>query len=267
MAMKSVMDLFAGDGEKDKDKEEEGKKPDSNKELEELRSQLSEMRKELNDARAQSYAYLTAQPSTPSQPSQPQDPEVDMSNMPDPTEDPEAYNKELNRRIAKAIRDGVQSHSQAEAQARAEEERRSTQTSALWDQFTESHPDIAKNRDQVEFAAMRVLNRIKARGLDPDRYMFGATGQFFNEIVEEHNKVFPQQKAKDDGEGEGEGEPEPKNKPKSKEDDDEDEGRSAGIFGGQEGGHKPSAGASKGDDKPGDLVADLHTIQRASGFY
>lgn len=105
----------------------------------------------------------------------------------------------------------------------------------------------------MEFVVDKITKKASRRGVDVNRYMFGAGDQFFDDIVKTYDETFGAIKA--DGKSE---EPAPKGG------EEEDENRTGGIFGGVETGGRPTGGA---DEKPGDMIEDLHALQKKSGFW
>lgn len=192
-----------------------------------------------------------------SQGTQPKPPEkpkgVDLSGLPDPTEDPEKYHKALNERINSAM-DAYGNYVQQSRQSQEQSEAtRQERLSALWEDFSESHPELADKEDIVSFAAQNAVKRAQRKGLDVDKYMFVNSEVFFDDVTREVERVKKQF-----------GDDQDTGKDKDQDEDDLDTARTAGIFGGQESGGKPNKG--KGQDKPGSLIEELQAIQKKEGF-
>lgn len=137
---------------------------------------------------------------------------------------------------------------QREAVKQAEQERINAQrqkTQGLWDDFSSQYKDYTENQGRVGYAYQAVTGRLAQRGIDVDQYASYNKADLFKAVAAEYDSVFgkPGQPAQDD--------------------DADDSNRTAGIFGGIEAGGQPS----KGKEKPGDMIADLKDIQRASGFF
>lgn len=190
----------------------------------------------------------TALMSQPQMHNAPPAPTLDLSNMPDPTLDPEAYARETIMRQQK-FNESQRAVQEYNAQQQQVEQRR---LNALWEQFQEAHPGY-DNIEQIEFVTRKVVQRAADRGLDVNKYMYANSAGFMNDVVHEYDKIFGQPANDDD-------------------DDDNDvsgtieaaDDRSAGIFGGMESGGKPAQG---GKDKPGDMFDDIKAFQKKTGFY
>ena len=172
--------------------------------------------------------------------------DIDMKGLPDPSEDPEGYAREVSARISK----NVSEYTAASTTARANEDNTAARAKALWDRFASKYEDDAKDQTRVEFAASKVAADAKAKGLDLNRYMFGpGSDMFIDDVKKKMDEVFGARKG-DEDEEDGE--------------DEADTGRTASIFGGME-----SSGRidKKQKDEQGDMIKDLHDIQRKTGFY
>lgn len=176
---------------------------------------------------------------------------MDMSNLPDPTLDPEKYAQEVANRASQFIT------AQQEANMRASSVRneRENRVQTLWNDFENAYGDYA-DPDKVDFIAQRVVKNMQSRGVDPEKYMFGAKETFFRDVVSEYEKVF----GKPGGEDNADTDPSPT--------DDMDTtpaNRTGGIFGGLESGHSRSAGSE--DTPKSDMLSEIQSIQKKSGFY
>lgn len=171
--------------------------------------------------------------------------ELDTKGLPDPIQEPDAYAREMTRRMNQAIeaRQQVAQYEQAQQQSQA------AKVNALWEDFSEKYPDYADKYDQVEFAARKVVSKAQAKGMDVNKYMFGASGIFMEDVASELEKVFGSRAEDTDTD------PEP-------EDDGSDDG-SVGVFGGSASGGKPVAPQVEG----GDMFDDLKEWQIKTGFY
>jgi hypothetical protein len=255
MAIKSENDIFShfGLGPDGRPAPAQGNGPTQA----ELAARLAALEAE-NNSLKQSQQTLLHQKPTPAQQWQPVAlPEFSMDGLPDQFSDPEGYNKAFAARLSDHQRKTLEID---RANARAEQEQRAAQSGKvdqLWQGFERSHPDLAKQRDLVEFAAGKVAAEAAAKGIDVERYLFATPDAFYNDVAGYVTKLNPSLGKAADPEPEedqgifsgGPGIP---------------EGRTGGIAGGEEGNFKPSSG---GGDAPGDMIEDLKKLQRASGFF
>lgn len=185
---------------------------------------------------------------------------LDLTKLPDPIEHQAEHAAELQRRIDAY----VQAKTADVKQELTEQNNQSTQAAQLWNGFKAAHPDWAEHEELVGTVAARVTQRAAAQGLDPQKYMFNSPQLFYADIVKELDAKYKPLIADKGDEGEGEGDPAPEPKAKKTAGQEDDAGRTAGIFGGLESGGKPAA---PGKPPAGDMIADLHAMQRKSGYY
>jgi hypothetical protein len=136
----------------------------------------------------------------------------------------------------------------------------------LWGEFAEKYPDLAEHRDMVELAAVTVSQKARARGLDAQKYMFGASEQYISDVAAEVERRFGKalkvlkEEEEDDGTDTG-----------GTQGGTMAEAIAAARTGGISGGAPVSGGGagSKGGREPSegdDLISDLHKIQRNMGI-
>jgi hypothetical protein len=215
---------------------------DANAQLKALQDQIAALKGDLENQSAANRAMM-AQPLVQAAP---QAPKMDMTNLPDPTLEPEAYASEVARRTTAYIGQVEQQRAAAAGAAQSETRR----VDALWEDFTEKYPQYADKNDQVEYVATKLAQRAAARGLDVNKYVFGASGVFMSDVAKEMEKVFG--KADTDTEAE----------------DDEPDNRTAGLAGGQESGGravKPDEGP-RSAFAPGSMFGGIQDWQAKTGF-
>lgn len=110
----------------------------------------------------------------------------DLKGLPDPVLEPEAYSTQLANRITTADENRRRISEWEQEQQRKANGR----TEALWNDFSTAYPEHAKKRKAVEFIAAEVANEAAARGLNPERYMFGAPKQFMDDVVKRYDSEF-----------------------------------------------------------------------------
>lgn len=237
----SIFDHFArqelpGGGTGGVDKEDVAQKPDVTADL---MKQIAEMNARLEAAERTNIALLSAAPKQPEPQIKYEDPSDD--DLPDPTMDPGGYARAVSARAEKRLEAYM-------AQQRQEAQQKSTvETSAkdLWTDFSSQYEDYAEDEERVSFAAGQVMKELQSRGIDVARYTTTARDKFFKDVTSRMDKIF--------------------GKPGNDEDDETPEAtRTAGVFGGLESGGKPAKGSQ---EQPGDMIKDLHDLQRKSGFF
>ncbi len=139
----------------------------------------------------------------------------------------------------------------------------------LWEDFGDLYPDY--DQERVEFAAGKVAEKAKRKGIDVEKYMFVTSERFIKDTAKEYERLFGVPEEDDDDTSI------PKRTRKAKpardgqtrnrrvrDDNDDDDGRSASIFGGQESGGRP------GRREPNDelnMIDDIQALQRKTGFF
>ena len=170
-------------------------------------------------------------------------PQLDMTKLPDPVNEPEAYATAVAERTNKYISEQFQVQQTQQQESKAQD----TRLQNLWGRFEDKYEDYAGDQRKVEFAASEAIREAQARGMDVQKYMFGASEHFFADVVKKMDEVF--------------GKP-GKNDPEQ--DDPTDTSRSTHIFGGLESGGRMSK-PSKED--VGDMVKEIHDLQKRTGFF
>lgn len=173
---------------------------------------------------------------------------IDHENLPDPVTEPEAYAKELTQRNQKAL----QEYNRVAQQNEKARHSQSNRIDTLWENFNNTYENYAADPRRVEFAALQVANQLQNRGVDVERYMFNQQDLFFKDVVKQMDEIFAAPKTDktiDDDETE---------------EDNEPENRTSGVFGGLETGGRP---ARHQDNDPGDMIKDIHNLQKKSGFF
>ena len=145
-------------------------------------------------------------------------------------------------------------HAQADAELRL-----TNQIDGLWSRFSDAHPDLAKYKGLVNVAAQEVAESATAKGLDGEKFMFGAgSAQFLDEVAEKVNATI--KSIKDGDEAGADPKKDPDNQPAP----------ALGVLPGL-----PVASSGGGDDgvdkEPGSCgggrVADTKKGQEVAGFF
>lgn len=180
---------------------------------------------------------LMMQPQVVAAPQQRAAPQFNVQGMPDPVTSPEAYSAEMARRMMEYQTAVAQYNSTPTNLPYAQRD--------LMAEFLEGHPEYAPYRDRVEFIGLKVSEKAKKRGMDVNKYAFGATEQFFADAMQEYEKTFG--KIEVEGEDDDEGE-------------EEDNSRSISMLSGQRHGQPFKTQNSK-DEELGTLTGDLRERQ------
>lgn len=246
--MQTTLDILnAGEGEGG-DKAAEPTLADVQKQLVELQAARDEDKKTIERLTADQSALLST--STYQAP-QFLSEEVNLDNLPDPTEDLKAYNIEMAKRFKTAYGNAKQNEALQMEGARDA----ATQRDLLWQDFQTAYSDYAKDPQKVGIASEQVARIAKARKMDLEKYMFGA-GQkrFMADVVTMHDKLF--------------GKPIDLDKEDDDEGDDGDDNRTMGIFAGQESGGKPTPGKNEPTaQNPGGFTQAIREWQLKNGFH
>lgn len=164
----------------------------------------------------------------------------DYTGLPDPLDDPDNYNRALNDRIDQIVADRIAAYDQDVAAA----QNQNSTAEQLWADFNVATEDYwVEVPERISFAAERVVNRAKARGIDVERYMFVTRDQFFRDVDAEATAVFGEQ-----GEGDG----------------GDEVDRSAGLFGAT---GSPMPSVKTVDQTGSDMLREITDMQKKTGFY
>lgn len=214
----------------------------------ELLAQIATLTQRVERAEATNMALMTQAPVQHTKQEPFQAPALDVSKLPSPIEDPSGYAQALQAHTQSVV-SAYLTNAQGQNSAESDQKNR---LEKLWGRFEDKYEDYAGNQERVEFATLQVANEARARGLDLNRYMFGASDQFLDDVAKKMDTIFGKPNAKEEEEDE-------------KTERNSPDGRTGGIFGGMESGGKPARGRQTDDG--GDMIKEIHDIQIKSGFY
>lgn len=238
----SIFDHFARQNEDINgtvEKKDVAEKPDASAEL---LKQIADLNARVEQAERTNLALLSAKPVTVDTVVQRQEEPKD-DELPDPTLDPNGYARAVTERAERRIQNFM---AEQQRQQKADAEA-SNSSKDLWTDFAAQYEDYAADEERVSFATAQVMKDLKAKGIDVARYTTTARDKFFKDVTTRMDKIFGKP-------GEG----------SETEEVDEPANRTGGIFGGMESGGKPS---KHSQEQPGDMIKDLHDLQRKSGFF
>lgn len=214
---------------------------DLQRQLDEMRANYTKLQEDLS--------RVSVAPTVPVAPTAPRP--MSYDGLPDPVTDPQGYAQQMAARI----REEATSQRNYEQQNQAIVNDRETKIETLWEDFETAYPEMARDKEALEFTVMKVAKKAKARGADLDRYMFVTPQKFMQDVAQEHERIF----------GEAEDEPEPAVRRTRRPSREEDEPTRTSVFGGLEGGGRPTAaGPAAGE---GNMVKELQDLQLHSGFF
>lgn len=214
--------------------------------LTEMQKRLDTMATQLAGAQAAANASL-AQPIARTRPQLSTEP--DLTDLPDPL-DP-GYSAELVKRVETAQKN-------RETLANFDNTERTDNTTKVQQLFTDfaaAYPDYAKlPRPVLEGFAVEAASAARARGLNPESYMFINRTAFFKDVAD-GIKAGGFAVGSEGGDAGDDG-------------DDADQ-RTAGVLTGSETGGKPAGGRqiSAAEKAGGDMFAGIKSWQQKSGFH
>lgn len=215
--------------------------PDYSAQLAELSANLKRM-EEANQNLQRTNMALMGQPIVPQQP-QFGSTEISYENLPDPVTNPKEYGQTLVQRTL-AAQQAIQKQQDWERSQRTEVEGR---VNSIWQQFGDKHPGLKGKAELIESAATKAVAQAKARGMDPNKYMFANTDGFFDDTV----KILADWGIKEEG--------------AAAEDDDTPPQRTSGIPGGLESGGALTK--SKEEDHMPTLMDEVKDWKLKTGYY
>lgn len=185
-------------------------------------------------------------------PAAPRAPELDLSGL-DPYET-EKYQKEVQTRLDRYIKEREEfSHNKAALESQGEQDA-TTRANQLWRDFSSLYAPYAENEERAEWAIKKATDAARAKGMDLERYATVYRDRFFTDVTTQYDKVFGKPGAEVDVDlGKGPGT-----------ETEQDTNRTAGIFSGP---GSAGSGAPKGNAAQGDMIAEIHEMQRKSGLY
>lgn len=234
-----------------------------------LEAQLAELREQREQDRQDALLQVSG-PSFQSQVTDTFTPvDVNSVPLPDPALDPDGFSNAATRRAEIAIEN---------KQRKADFDRKrsddiDTKVETLWANFAEDFPDHALNQKRTEYAAQEVIKRAVAKGIDAQRYMFVTQKRFLKDVAKEYNEIFGEPEIDEDDYEDNTSSRSrtsraapPRNTRRRNRSEDDDVARTTGIFGGNDGGRQSSK-RGPAEDEPGDMIDDIHKMQKTSGFF
>lgn len=178
----------------------------------------------------------------------PQRPVIDYTQAPDPLDDKVGYTKFMADAQQKLIDYEKEKILFEQRQMGAQQQKLQT----LWGEFSEAHGDYAKDDKRLVIATQQVIARAQAKGVDAERYMYGNSAQFMQDVVAEYDGLFgkPGGAAAEDGDGE--------------DDDDTSLETLGGSVGGKSGAQQKQAPQP---ERYGSLSKEVMAWQEKTGFH
>lgn len=238
MIDESILGMFAPPGQQQTE-EPEAEEPEVD--VKSLQERLAALETETKTMRQTNMALMQQAPRVQEQPKVE---EISLDGLPDPLDNPKGYLAELNKRIVGSVESRVKAGI-AQATAGAGDNR----AQELFNDFAsrDEYSAIAEDEEKLGIAATMVVNRMAARGVDTEKYMYQGRDMFFKDVAAEYTRVFGKAKLDEDVE-----------------DETPDSARAAAVFGGQAVTRKSKQSQ---EDKGSDMLADLAEIQLKDGFF
>lgn len=196
---------------------------------------------------------LATQP-VATQPVIPAEPKLDLTNLPDPVYNAKEFNEQLQARITANVAALVDHRVVVQNAATAGQRSQEQAATALWDNFRSNYSDYAENEDQVAFAAQKVAEELRQKGVDVPRYMSSRQDMFMKDVTKKMDSIF----GKPNGEVDVDLDDNDGNK------GNDDVQRTAGIFGGN---NSPTPRSPSGKAAQGDMIAEIQEMQMKSGLF
>lgn len=213
-----------------------------------LLQQIERMNKEIDGLKGEQSmaAYVP-----PTAPDVGKPPVLDLSGLPDPVTEAAKYGPALAERVQQYSNASWEWKQRKQEAEMAPVREREGAIEGIWQDFAIQYPEIAEqDEEKVAFAAQQAVNKARKRGIDRDRYILGNTKKFLDDVAGEFKRLWP-----DGSEPSGGG---------NRSDANDDDGRTAGLFGGQGSGNRPSSSRQEGGS---DMIKELQERQRKSGFF
>lgn len=188
--------------------------------------------------------------------------------LPDPALDPDGYANAVQRRAELTMENAQHKNERAKKFENDIDDK----TKALWEDFEYEYPDYAGDREKIDFVATSVVKAAVKKNIDINRYMFGAgRSRFMKDVAKKYETVFGEPEAEDDYEdtrrsNRTEARTARRTNTSTRSRSEDDEGRSAGVFGGNEGSGRTNRRNVDADTGPS-MIDDLQGIQKKSGFF
>ncbi len=108
----------------------------------------------------------------------PVEPTINLDGLPDPTEDPKDYARQLNERVSGVARESARSAAEQVTQSM----KRESEITGMWQKIYAQNPELAEHSDITELMAKQEIVRLQARGVDPIGYFRANSEDFLNTV-------------------------------------------------------------------------------------
>lgn len=258
-----VAEVFEDDDNKGKASDQDDRYDNLAKQIAELQAQNAEFQRANMALLATPQSFNNSDTFTPADPNK--------ISLPDPALDPDGYDKALaDRQQIRA--DNARRKDETDRRRASEVEEK---VEDLWQSFGDKYPDMADDKDKIDFVSTNLAKRAAKRGVDVQRYMFVTRDKFLDDVAAEYVKVFGEPEGNDEEDFEdrsntrrSEARAAPRRRASSRDrSSDEHVGRTAGVFGGTESGGRPSRGRDADDESGPSMIDDIQALQRKTGFF
>jgi hypothetical protein len=180
-----------------------------------LLDRINALEGSLERQRKTNLALMSQNPAQNFQPGPGPAPQLSYEGLPDPVTDPDGYGRAMAERNQRYLTE----LNQYQAAQQAPQNDLATKAERLWGDFRENYPAYTEeDKDRVDYVAGKVIRKMTSKGVDVNRYVFGASEDFFEDVDKEFQKMFG-------------GKAPEKKRPVSEDTDDnfEDDGRTEGF--------------------------------------
>lgn len=236
-----------------------------------LAQQLADMQTRLGEAEKANMALLSTPPNYSQVNDQFVEQDINKIELPDPALDPKGFSDASIRRGEVAAenrrrRDEFNNRKQNEIAEKVD---------SLWADFGDKYPDMADDKDRIDFISTAIAKDALKRGVNVERYMFLTRDKFIDDVAAKYISVFGDPS---DGDADfeedrsnnrrAEARPAPRRRTNNRDrSEDEYVGRTGGIFGGTESGSRPSRTRNDDEDNGPSMLDDIQALQRKTGFF
>ncbi len=172
------------------------------------------------------------------------EPTIDLDGLPDPTENPKDYARQLNVRVQGVARESARTA----AEQVTNNIKRESEITGMWQKIYAQNPELAEFSDITELEARQEIARLQARGIDPIQYFRANSDDFLTTVSANVNSRLDKIRGKKAGDA-------PEANPI---------GRTVGLG---EGDAEPRKGVKKAASKRSSMIQEIKDAQRTSGLF
>lgn len=184
--------------------------------------------------------------------------------LPDPALDPDGFSEATQRRT-QIVLDNDRRRQEFTSKRNSDI---SAKVDDLWERFGDTYPDMAENKERIDYIASQLAQDAARRGVDPQQYMFGTKNRFMKDVAKKYVEIFGEPETDDNDDFEDtrsrKAGGRTQRRANSRNREEEDDGRSTSIFGGNQNSGRQARKSE--EDNGSSMIDDLQAIQKKSGF-